>query len=164
MNARNANPVLETKRNNPKEAGQIDLGIKVNRFQPIVFIQRRLNRLERRIEVMPFWKNFGFVFMLFSTVAFNLIVELALIVNYDDFPFEIPFFYAPTESSWLFLEKGWLVLVPIVHTVLNLILLNVVYSIFQFDRRLAQIIGATIGTFNILYLLAFAQLLSIVTI
>ena len=156
--------VFEQKRSNGNELDQIDLGLKVKRFQPFLFIQRRLNNLERRIEVMPFWKNFVFVFMIFSSVSFSLIIEAAILLNYKSFPFEIPLFFDPTENSWLFLEKGWVVLVPIVYTTLNLILLNVVYTIFQFDRRLAQIIAATIGLFNILYLIAFAQLLSIVTI
>ncbi|MBN1331337.1 hypothetical protein JW978_00425 [Candidatus Dojkabacteria bacterium] len=149
---------------NKNELGQLGLGIRVNRFQPVIFVQRRLNNLERKIEVMPFWKNFAFVFMLFSSIAFSLIIEVAILINYKDLPFEIPLFYDPTKSSWLFLEKGWVVLVPIVYTGLNLLLLNIVYSIFQFDRRLAQIIAGSVGIFNILYLIAFAQLLSIVSI
>ena len=102
--------------------------------------------------------------MFFSSIAFSIIVELAVILNYEKFPFEIPLFYDPTESSWLFLEKGWFTFVPIVYAALNLLLLNLTYSIFQFDRRLAQIIAGTMGIFNILYLIALAQLLSIITI
>lgn len=150
--------------NKKSEVDQFGLEIKMKKFQPINEINRRLNSIERKLEIMPFWKNFIFVFMIFSSLAIPAGIEFVLIRWYNELPSEFPLFFDPNEGSWQFLQKGWVIFIPLIYAGLNLILTNLTHSIFQFDRRLAQIIAISIGLFNILFLIAFSQLISIVLI
>jgi hypothetical protein len=143
---------------------QISMGIKPDKAGLLYSINRQIHTLEVKLEVMPFWKNFSFVFYALSSILIPAGIIIVMVYNFNDIPLEVPIFYDPLISSWTLLDKGIAIIIPIVYAILNLFLLNLTHSIFQFDRRLAQIIGISMNIANILFLIAFSQILSIVLI
>lgn len=143
---------------------QLDMGLKTPKFQPLRSINRRLRQVETRLEVMPFWKSFSFVFMFFSSIVVPAIVLLVMITNFDTLPQQIGMFYDPTEKSSASVDTSIIIIFPIIYSISDLFLLNLIYNVFNYDRRLAQIISVTINIANILFLIAFMQILSVLII
>jgi len=140
---------------------QIDFGLKTKRFQPFALINRKLQDLEMKLEVMPFWKNLSFVFAAFSSVVIPAGLVSIMIYKFNQIPMQIPLFYDPVKESWQLVDKSIAIVIPISYGILNLILLNINNSVFQFDRRLSQVLIFTMNIANILFLIAFSQILSI---
>lgn len=140
---------------------QITMGIDAKKASLWDRINSFVSNTEKKLEVMPFWKNYSFVFALISTIAFPTTVVAIMILKFNVIPLEILSFYNPQTSSWELANKAVVILLPIFYGILNLILLNLTYTIFQFDRRLAQIISITMNIANVLFIIAFAQILSI---
>ncbi len=141
---------------------QMDLGVNAPRKTFLYRINRFMTDLERRLEIMPFWKNLSYVFLLLSTIFFPAIILILMITRFESIPIDMPVFYNPQTNSWTLINKAIVIMLPIGYAIINLILLNLIYSVFQFDRRLAQILGLTINLANMLFIIAFAQILSII--
>lgn len=140
---------------------QIDFGLKVKRNNFFDRIEGRLGNLERRLEVMPFWKNFAFVFAGVTSIIFPAGVISLMLYKFDQIPSNMQLFFNTQKQSWELLDKGIVIFIPIIFAIVNLILLNISYSVFQFDRRLAQIIGIVVCVNNLLFLIAFTEILSL---
>jgi len=140
----------------------MDLGVNAPRKTFLYRINRFMTDLERRLEIMPFWKNLSYVFLLLSTIFFPAIILILMITRFESIPIDMPVFYNPQTNSWTLINKAIVIMLPIGYAIINLILLNLIYSVFQFDRRLAQILGLTINLANMLFIIAFAQILSII--
>lgn len=156
--------VLDTTKKYPKEddlTGQFQLGIKPRKFQPFRAIKRKVRSLETKLEIMPFWRNFSFVFMLLSSICFPAIMVIIMVYYFNDLPSKIPVFYDTQSDARIGVDKGLAVLLPIFVGISNLILLNMLHSIFHFDRRLAQVISFSINIGNILLIIAFVQIISL---
>lgn len=151
-------------RNEEKINEQISFGIKSERKGLMFGVNKKIHDLELKLEVMPFWKNFSFVFYALSSIIIPAGIVLVMILNFSKIPLELPVFYDPLISSWTLMDKSIAIFVPIVYSIANLFLLNITHSIFQFDRRLAQIIGISMNIANILFLIAFSQILSLVLV
>lgn len=155
--------IVFKRREKPKPE-QIGLGIQTSRNPIQTGVNKKLHELETKLEVMPFWKNFSFVFYALSSIIFPAGILAVIIFKFSDIPLQIPLFYDPVISSWVLIDKSIAIMAPIFFCIANLFLLNLNYSIFQFDRRLSQVIIFTMDIGNILFLIAFSQILSIVLI
>jgi len=140
---------------------QIDFGLKVKKTSFFGRIEGRLANLERRLEVMPFWKNSAFVFASITSIIFPAAIIAIMLYKFDQIPSKMQLFFDTQKQSWTLTDKGIIIFVPIVYAIINLILINIIYSVFQYDRRLAQIIGVVICVNNLLFLIAFTEILSL---
>lgn len=140
---------------------QIDFGLKVKRDNIFDKIENKLEDLERRLEVMPFWKNFSFVFAAVTSILFPAGVIATMVYKFNYIPTKMQLFFNPDKQSWELVDKSIVIFVPIIFAIVNLILLNITYTVFQFDRRLAQVIGIILCINNILFVIAFAEILSL---
>ncbi|KKQ35986.1 MAG: hypothetical protein US52_C0012G0011 [candidate division WS6 bacterium GW2011_GWA2_37_6] len=143
---------------------QFGLGIQTKEKRPLSGFNRKLHNLEMKLEVMPFWKNFSFVFYALSSLIIPGGIIALMLYKFNQIPVEIPLFYNPQISSWVLIDKSIAIILPIIYAIANLVLLNLNYSIFQYDRRLSQVLAFTMNISNILFLIAFAEILSIVLI
>lgn len=140
---------------------QFQMGVGEGKLTFSQSLKRRFKTMELRLEVMPFWRSYIFTYVLISSIAFPAIVIITMILNFDDIYLDMPLFYEPGKTSWDLMDKGVAVIIPIAYGILNLVLLKLCHSIFEFDRRLAHIIGITMSIINTLFIIAFAQILSI---
>lgn len=147
-----------------RQPEQIGLQIQTERGGLGGKLDQKLHRLETQLEVMPFWKNFSSVFFAISSIIIPAGILGVMLTNFSKIPMQIPLFYNPKISSWMLVDKNLAVFIPIIYGISNLVLININYSIFQFDRRLSQVIIFTMNIANILFMVAFSQILTIILI
>ncbi len=149
------------KKNNFNASDQFQMNIKQDKLSVVQSLHKKLKDMERRLEVMPFWRSYVFAFALLSSIIFPTVVVVLSILNFDSIYIDMPLFYEPNKAGWVLIDKGVVILIPIVYGILALILFNLNRNIFEYDRRLSHILGITMSIINILFLIAFAQILSI---
>ncbi len=139
---------------------QISLGIQDKTNKNVYKLKRRLQRMERLLEVNPFWNNGLTAFTTIFTISVSAIIGLLIIKYYGQLPFKIPFFYNHTENTWdANYDKSFLLIFPVLVTGFNIIITRLNMLIFSFDRKLVYFISLSLVMVNLLLIIAFVQLL-----
>ncbi len=147
-----------------EETAQLKLGIKTSKAGFFYKTKKKFEELEIRLEVMPFWKHFIFISFGVLSIVVPGSISSILMYKYTLLPDKMPFFFDTSTNSWLLLDKGFIMPILIFFAVINLILLNIIHSIYYYDRRLAKIIAITGNIYNILLFISFSQILTILLI
>lgn len=143
---------------------QIDLGLKRSRLEWFYNLKQKVSRRSAVIEALPYWRNVNTVLALLCSIAFIVIIIYVEGRNYQQLPDRIPFFYQQASNSWALTDKEVILPVPIFLAVNLGVLIRLSSVIYKFDRRLALMLNTGIIIFNLLGLVAFIQMMSLILI
>lgn len=117
---------------------------------------------EREIELMPFWKTFATPLVLVTSAAVFLLTFLVVLFKFNELPAKIPFQYNAINGTWVQADKSVLLFLPILVVAVEAIIIRVVYETFQYDPRLSKMISWILAVVNLLLLITYGQILSLV--
>ncbi len=140
---------------------QIQLGIKESSLEPIYKIKRAVTQLEKRAEVMPFWRNAVTVIALVVSTFSIIINTFVVYFFFSKLPLDVPLFYNHTSNQWQLYDKSFYLGLPILYTILTFITWKLIYSVFPFDRRLASVATWTLLFFSVFSVIGVTQILSL---
>jgi hypothetical protein len=146
------------------EAEQFPMEIEQGRDQWLSNMKMGFEKTLDYASVNAYWRSMVSVIALVAGVFLISVYSAILFFSYSKIPAMVPLFYSQATSSWTLSTKDTLIYIPVVFLALLVIISRLNYSIFNFDRRLATVINISLICFDILFLLAFSQLLSIVLI
>lgn len=139
---------------------QISLGIEDKTNKNVYRIRRRLERMERLIEINPFWNNGLTVFTTVFILSISAIIGLLIVKYYGQLPFKIPFFYNHSDNTWdANYDKSFLLILPVIIMGFNLMITRLNMLIFRFDRKLVYFTSLSLIMVNLLLIISFIQLL-----
>lgn len=77
---------------------------------------------------------------------------------------EVPLVYKQATKSWELVDKEFLIALPVVVGAAQVMLINLSSSIYKFDRRLSFMLNSGLAVFNMLGIVGFYQLVSLLVI
>lgn len=150
----------------PVLKGQMYLDLGNNGVSPQQFIDNTKVKLRKRAEVMEFsslWRNPAIPFALTTMVLTALIIIIGGIIVFNKIPPRIPFFYNSGNNHWEQFDKAFLVFLPVLLLVIQMIILQYAIKLFHHDRKLSISISWVIVFLNILLLIAVGQIYTLIT-
>lgn len=153
---------LTPEQQDPRE--QMQFGLETAKVTKVQILRRNIRRWEYIIQVLPFWKSEMITFNI--TFSFLTIVGLALLVvfTFSKLPTQVPLIYQQLDGSWLLINKSVLAIILVGLAMLELILIRLKRVIFNFDRRLSNVMATTQIFVNALAIIAFVQIISLVLV
>ncbi len=146
----------------PKE----QIGFELERSK-ITFINRLLREIrswENLVEVMPFWRSLINPLNITVSILTALITAVIVIINFNTIPNQFPLIFSRVAANWLLIDKSFLIVLPIIVIIVQLILTRLIRIIFDFDRRLSVVMGANQLIFNILFIIALIEIVNLVSL
>jgi hypothetical protein len=137
---------------------QINLGIKIQKDNPIRKFSRHLHLWFQVVHVNPYWKNFSSVAMIISAILSSGLLLGIYIINYNSLPANIPLIFNHAINGWKYIPKDNVLFIPIIHLVIIAISQRINLVIFKFDRRLVQVINESLILFNIIYIIIILEI------
>lgn len=122
---------------------------------------QRLIQREREIEATPFWRDLSPVLAIVSGIFFVGVSGLLAATKFASLQRLIPFYYLAAEQRWTQADKTILLIVPISAAIANFVLINLIYQIFIFDRRLSRVLSWLLAVVNVMSMLAITQMYSL---
>lgn len=143
---------------------QYELDIKSSKSEWYYNIKRRVSRYEATMEAIPYWRSYVTVTAIVATLAFIGFVSFVLYNNYATLPNSFPLIYSQATQTWNLVSKEYLMIIPIALAAFLLIMVRINIQTYRFDRRLAIMINFIVILVNILGIIAFGQLFSLILI
>lgn len=143
---------------------QIKLPIKSSRLEGVYKVKQDINNKKAEIGVIPYWRNFTFVFTLVFSILVLVAMDYYFFQVYLELPSQIPLVYNQSISSWNLIDKNALIIFPLVQLGIILIIFKINTVIYHFDRRLVQTVNYGLILSNILLAIALFELLSFVLV
>ncbi|MBN1915939.1 hypothetical protein JW796_03030 [Candidatus Dojkabacteria bacterium] len=140
---------------------QIQLDIKDSKLEPIYKIKRVVTRLEKKAEVMPFWRSGITIIALVVSTFSIVIITFVIYYFFPRLPISLPLFYNQTTDHWNLYDKSLYLGFPLVYTGLLIMTWRIIYMVFPFDRRLASVSTWTLLIFSIFGVIGISQLISL---
>jgi len=144
-----------------QEDGQLDIQLNVKKDNTVAFFKHAVDKQIMTATVIPYWRNFPFVFAFVFQWMLFIFFGIALYFLYSKLPVQIPLFYSQALSSWelinkeiLFVIMGFLFLFNCAFPLLN-------SKIFNFDKRFVLISNISIIILYCLLLFAFTEIFSL---
>lgn len=153
---------LMPEKNEPEE--QMHFGLETSRVTRVQILKKNIRRWEYIIQVLPFWKSGVITFNI--TFSILTVVGLALLVifTFSQLPTQIPLIYQQVDGSWILINKSVLALLLVGLAFFEIVLLRLKRVIFNFDRRLSNVMATTQIFINLLAIIALVQIISLVLI
>lgn len=148
------------------EKSQIRLDLDTPRTTRLRRATSDIRRWENIVEVMPFWRlpvnsiNVTFSAVTAVAIAVLILFNIGVLSQIGT----VPFFYSQSTAERIELEPAFIAIVPIVVVAIELILLRFKRIIFNFDRRLATVLGTSQTFFNFIMIIGVVQLLSLLLV
>lgn len=140
---------------------QIQLDIRDSKLEPIYKIKRAVTNLEKKAEVMPFWRNGVTIITLVVSTFSVVIISFIVYYFFPKLPIEAPLFYDQTANQWNLYDKSLYLGFPLVYAGLLVLAWRLIYMVFPFDRRLASVATWTILVFSIFGVIGTSQIISL---
>lgn len=155
--------MFKIKEKKTKEDVQIELGFKYSRLNFFYKFKKIIQKIEDKYELLPFWKN-GFTWLLVFVIAFNVIFSLVSIIkDFNQLPPSIPFMYNAQTGTWSLIPKIFIICFPVLVLLIGYLLFEFIKSIFFINRRVAVFISIGTIVCNILALIAFLEIILLIT-
>ncbi len=155
---------LDVSEQTAPEQERMEFALDRTRVTKIKQLQSDVRRWEGIIEVLPFWRMAVNPINVTTALLSSLIMAGLVYLNFSKIPDEMLFYYSQTNSSWLLMDKSLFSLVPIGFFVIQLLLLRLKRSVFNFDRRLSVVMAVTQVFFSVMGIIATLQILSLVLV
>lgn len=126
--------------------------------------KRSITKFETNLETIPYWRSYLSISAIFTTLVFIGFISYIIFKFYGQLPNEFPLIYSRVTMSWKLIGKEFLPLLPIILAVFLLVITKTNIQTYRFDRRLATMTNFIIILVNMLGILAFAQLFSLILI
>jgi hypothetical protein len=139
---------------------QLNMSLKEGRNERWLKFKKRLERIEKRFELTPFWK-YGLNIFALVTIFFLAGALLFGYINYyAKLPAEIPLIYDQTSEIWILYPKVYLLMLSGIFLLAEIGIFILTYYIYFFDKRLSIVINLIAIVTTYLFLLGIAQILS----
>lgn len=145
-----------------EEETQISMEIKESPKENYYKIKRKVTKLERLVEVMPFWQNFLNMFTLVFAIFTITILSILLVGNFNELKNEIPLFYNQVTQTSDSVDKSIFITIPIGVFFFNMIILRLSMMIYNFDKKLVVSVNLSLILFNLLIIIGVLQIMSLV--
>lgn len=155
---------LDVSEHTAPEQERMEFALDRTRVTKIKQLQSDVRRWEGIIEVLPFWRIAVNPINVTTALLSSLIMAGLIYLNFSKIPDEMLFYYSQANSSWLLMDKSLFSLVPIGFFVIQLLLLRLKRSVFNFDRRLSLVMALTQVFFSVMGIIATLQILSLVLV
>ena len=140
------------------------IDIKPSKYESFFRFKRLISRVERTAEVMPFWRSGLIVTTLSISIVSVLLIAASIYLSFSSLPREVPLFFNQTTAMWELSLKAYYLFVPIILAAIIVISWRLIYSVFIFDKRLANIGVWTLLLFSLFSLIGISQILSLLII
>ncbi|MEI7579774.1 MAG: hypothetical protein WCJ58_07145 [bacterium] len=140
--------------------------VDVNKHKPgwIAKAKKKIIPEKQIAEIPSYTKDFFSVGAFMSVLAFEGFFVYLLIQNYNHINKQFPLFFSQASQSWQMMDKEILPIYAVITLGLNLLILKFNHSTFSFDKRLCYMINVALILFNILGIIAFWEIFSLVLI
>lgn len=118
----------------------------------------RLKTRQNQLELQPFWKNFSTIMAIISTVANFLVLFGGTILNFDNLPPDVPVYYDSSIKTWQVADKSVYLFLPFVYLLWSGAMIRLIFYVFKYDRRLAQISSTIIIFINVLSFFVISEI------
>jgi hypothetical protein len=140
----------------------MDFGLQTAKVTRINRLKNNVRRWENIIEVLPFWRIAYNPINITFAILTAIFVSLLVVINYNTLDQnQIILFYSQVDQTRVLVPKVAIVLIPIAVMVFETVILRLQRLIFDFDRRLSNVIAASQIFFNIMLIIAMLQIMSL---
>lgn len=143
-----------------RKNNQIEMPIK-EKGEVIYSIKRNINKSILYAGVLPQWKNFLFVFTFITGIFLVISLTIFILDSFEILPNELPLIFQQKDKIWINYPKEYIISLPFIVLLFNLLLLHFKGIIYTFDKRLVTIIN--VGEL-ITYLLIFLGITQLSTL
>lgn len=152
--------LIETTTQSPD---QIDIGVKVPKRNYFNRIKRRLTSYEKKLEILPFWKNGLAIFTTILVIAIPIILEILAFRQYDSLSTKMPIFYNSSQKFWeVIYDRTFFLMLPVAIGIISLIIIRIEFFIVKFDKRLVNFLNLILILINLLLFISYLQILYLV--
>lgn len=143
---------------------QMHLGLETSKVTRVQILKKNIRRWEYIIQVLPFWKSGVITFNITFSILTVLGLSLLVIFTFSQLPTQIPLIYQQVDGSWILINKSVLAILLVGLAFFEIVLLRLKRVIFNFDRRLSNVMATTQIFINLLAIIALVQIISLVLI
>ncbi|MBW7953567.1 MAG: hypothetical protein QY330_04840 [Candidatus Dojkabacteria bacterium] len=143
---------------------QYSLPLKKSRLEWYYNLKNQINKAGNVAQVFPYWRNLNTSLAITSSVLLILVMLYMIAGSTFDNITEVPLVYKQATKSWELVDKEFLIALPVVVGAAQVMLINLSSSIYKFDRRLSFMLNSGLAVFNMLGIVGFYQLVSLLVI
>lgn len=145
-----------------KQYVQIGLGVDSGFESKLQDIKHRLLSRQEEVELQPFWKSLSSILAASSSFILSLLLIIGGLVNYGSLPPEVPLYYDHSIGTWQLVDKSNIFLLGMMYMAISIGMSKLVFEVYTFDRRLANITNWIMVFVNVASYFAIGQITSLI--
>ncbi|MFQ5492994.1 MAG: hypothetical protein ACE5DX_02425 [Candidatus Dojkabacteria bacterium] len=143
---------------------QMSMELQGSRWEFLYRLKRRLAKISILVEALPYWRNMNTILAFLTSVTIVVALFYSISTNFAKLPDKVPLFFLQSSKSWELVDKEILIPIPIFLAVTLILLNKFSGDVYRFDRRLSFMMNTGIVLFNILGMLAYFQITSLILV